>query len=195
VIDGLSERWIMRFGLAVAVAVAVVAAIPAGAQSPRTAAPCGFSLSGTAGTPRVTGPDDLVAWLTVVPQPDSPVDIIAVDLTKMAVSIEGSSYREDRGSEYSVSLRNRSDQPVSQVDGMVLFRVVGQRGDGAGGTGWSWKGTLMPGETVRTVSRSGGGSGRNAEGDVTLSTTVDRVVFKDCVYEPSKSYWSPAAPR
>ncbi len=199
----------MRFALAVAVAFVVIISV-ADAQTP---APCGFQVSNGApapagdnrgmpgrlpdlrtlnplryriGTAQVTGPSVLVARLSVVRQPDSPVEITAIDLTKMAVIVAGSSYRVERGSSYSVALRNRTDQPVYQVEGIVGFRLTGEAGES--GSGWIWKGTLAPGETTQTAIRSGGGTGGGGDGDLILSAVVQRIRFKDCTYLPSRSY-------
>ncbi len=200
----------MRFALAIAaVAVFVALRVDAG----QTPGPCGFQVSNATpapagedrgrsgrlpdlrtliplryriGTAQVTGPSVLVARLSVVPQPDSPVEIAAIDLTKMAVIVAGSSYRVEGGSSYAVALRNRSDQPVYEVQGIVGFRLADEPGES--GMGWIWKGTLAPGETAQTVIRNGGGTGSGGEGELILSGVVQRVRFKDCTYLPSRSY-------
>jgi hypothetical protein len=172
-----------------ALAVVVVVAIPAAAQTPGTSAPCAFALNGTLGTPQVIGPPDLVGRLSIVPQPDSPIEIQAVDMTNMRVHTGGGSYGVDWGSEYTVTLRNRSDQPVYGVAWMVGVRI-GEGGKLEGASGLNWKGTLMPGETILTTARNDGTRGWSADPTdvVTLLARVDRVRFRDCEYLPSRSY-------
>ncbi len=174
----------MRFALA----LAVVVVVRVSAQSPTPLARCGFTLASPSGT-TTSGPQELVGRLFVVPQPDSPVEITAIDLSMMTVTIAGSSYRVNRGSSYAVSLHNRSEQPVYEVEGIVGFRPAEQAGES--GSGWNWKGTLLPGETVQTVVRGGGGTGSGGDADIVLSAVVHRVRFKECTYLPSRSY--PAA--
>jgi hypothetical protein len=176
----------MRFAVSVAVPFSLILGLAVNAEAQKTFAPCGFSVASTSGTPRVTGSPALTALLTLVPQPDSPVEIVSIDLSKMDVSIAGSSYQA-RGSEYRVVMRNRSDQPIREVRGLVGFRI----GDGPddSGSGWVWTGTMPPGQTADAVVRFGGGAGAAAtSGDVTLSVLVQRVDFDGCVYMPSRSY-------
>lgn len=157
------------------------------AQNPAAPAPCKFSVRESAiGMPSILGEQDLVSRFRTVPQADSPAEIDEVDLSRLRLSVAGSSYREDKGSEYAVLLRNRSDAPIYEIRGMLHVNV-GSPGSGTG-SGWIWKGTLMPGEAVRVVTKSGGATGSGPDGDVFLSATVDSVRFADCIYVPSRSY-------
>lgn len=48
---------------------------------------CGFALQGESTHPTVTGPDDILPLVHVVEQPDSPIEIVSVDLTGMSLSV------------------------------------------------------------------------------------------------------------
>jgi hypothetical protein len=167
----------------------IVAVSLVSGQNPSTPAPCTFSLQqATTKTPAILGDHELVGRFRTVYQADSPVEIGEVDLSKLRLFISGPSYREQKGSEYAVVLRNRSDAPVYEMRGM-LHVSVGSPPSGTG-TGWIWKGTLMPGEAVRVVTRSGAATGGGIDGEVFLSAEVDSVKLADCTYTPSRSYSS-----
>jgi hypothetical protein len=107
----------------------------------------------------------------------------------MQSALGASSYQVAARGEYTVMLRNRTDQPIYEVAGIVGFRI-GDRDVAASGNGWLWKGTMLPGDTAQATAQVGGAQGWSADqtDSVTLSAKVDRVRFKDCVYLPSRSY-------
>ena len=178
----------MRFALALMLAVAVV--VVTGAQVVTPPVPCGVSLKdGISAPPKIDGPPDLVARLTVVPQSDSAVEITAVDLSKVAVIVAGSSYQIREGGEYALTLRNRSDQPVHEVGGAILFRIQNHNRSGFGARWLMWRGPVIPPkETVRFVFSSAGWSAGGPDGEVALFAVIEHIKFRDCAYVPSSSY-------
>jgi hypothetical protein len=63
----------------------------------------------------VKGPDDIVPLLYVVEQPDSPIEVVSVDLTGMWLSVSHQQHTERDCAKYRI--RNRSDRNV-HVDGL-----------------------------------------------------------------------------
>ena len=180
--------------VAVALMLAVGFAAVTSAQSPTPPIPCGVSLKDSInGPPKIDGPQDLVARLTVVPQPDSAVEIAAVDFSKVRVIIAGSSYQQQEGGEYALMLRNRSDQPVHEVGGTILFRIGNHKDSGFGQRWLMWRGPVIPpGETVRFVFSSAGWSAGRPDGEVALFAVIEHIKFTDCAYVPSSSHLSAA---
>ena len=85
---------------------------------------CGFAVQGEPAHPTVTGPNDILPLVYVVEQPDSPIEVVSVDLTGMWLSVANDRHTERDCATYKV--RNRSDRPVQafrQRDGGVLRRV------------------------------------------------------------------------
>src|SRR6266481_6559013 len=69
---------------------------------------CKFSVQGDPVRATVTGPEDIVPLVYVVEQPDSPVEIVSVDLEGMWLSVSGEQHAERACSQYKV--HNRSDR-------------------------------------------------------------------------------------
>ncbi len=89
---------------------------------------CKFSVQGDPVRATVTGPEDIVPLVYVVEQPDSPVEIVSVDLEGMWLSVSGEQHAERACSQYKV--HNRSDRIIQRVE---IELSVGGTG-GAGGT-------------------------------------------------------------
>jgi hypothetical protein len=141
---------------------------------------CTFSVQGEPTRPTVTGPDDLVPLVYVVEQPDSPIEIVSVDLEGMWVSVSHEQVTERSCAKYKV--RNRSDRPI-QAFGIEL-RVTNVRGVG-GGSGAQSSSPLAPGQTVEIRSCGGGGQGDAPDNYVRLLVYVGSVNFGDCFCRPS----------
>jgi hypothetical protein len=74
-------------------------------QAPQTADSCRFTLSGELAKPTISGPEDITALVHVVEQPDSPVEILAIDFKDSWLSVAHE--RETR----AASLYHENPQP------------------------------------------------------------------------------------
>ncbi|HEY6384236.1 MAG TPA: hypothetical protein VIX91_00980 [Candidatus Acidoferrum sp.] len=57
------------------------------AQAPQTADSCHFKVSGELAKPTISGPKDITALVHIVEQPDSPVEILAIDFKDSWLSV------------------------------------------------------------------------------------------------------------
>jgi hypothetical protein len=53
---------------------------------------CGFTVQGEPAQPTVQGPDDIAPLVYFVEQPDSPIEVVSVDLTGMWLSVANEQY-------------------------------------------------------------------------------------------------------
>ncbi len=140
---------------------------------------CGFALQGEPTHPTVTGPDDILPLVYVVEQPDSPIEVVSVDLTGMWLSISSEQHTERDCAKYKI--RNRSDRLVQGFGIELMVASVG----GASGFEAQSASPLPPGQTVEVQSCGGGGHGNAPENHVRLLVYVHSVNFGDCFYRPS----------
>ena len=129
---------------------------------------CGFVVEGSSSRPTVTGPDDIAPLVYVVDQPDSPIEIVSVDLSGMWLSVANEQHTERDCASYRV--RNRSNRAIRSFE--VLLQVGGSQG--GGGIGARPSSPLGPGQTVEIESCGGGGHGG-----------VQSIEFGECFYRPS----------
>jgi hypothetical protein len=104
---------------------------------------CGFTVQGEPGHPTVTGPDDIVPLVYVVEQPDSPVEVVSVDLAGMWLSVSHEQHTERDCAKYRI--RNRSDRTVQDFEIMLMLSTIAGAG---GGSGTGSSSPLSPGQTV-----------------------------------------------
>jgi hypothetical protein len=71
-------------------------------QQPDQSDSCGFVVEGSSSRPTVTGPDDIVPLAYVVDQPDSPIEIVSVDLSGMWLSVANEQHTERDCASYRV---------------------------------------------------------------------------------------------
>ena len=140
---------------------------------------CGFVVEGSSSRPTVTGPDDIVPLVYVVDQPDSPIEIVSVDLSGMWLSVANEQHTELDCASFRV--RNRSNRPIRSFE--VLLQVEGVQGGGAFGTRTS--SPLDPGEAIEIKPCGGGGQGGAPGNMVRLLVSVQSVEFGECFYRPS----------
>jgi hypothetical protein len=88
---------------------------------------CGFTVQGEPAHVAVTGPDDIVPLVYVVEQPDSPIEILSVDLQGMWLSVSGEQHVEHVCNKFIA--RNRSDRIVQRFDIELLIQKHG----------WGWR--------------------------------------------------------
>jgi len=145
------------------------------------ASSCGFTVQAESGEPTIKGPDELVPLVHVVDQPDSPIEVVSVDLTGMWLSISHERTTEHFCEKYRV--RNRSDRTVQGFEVMLMLATSGGAGGGSGTLGSS---PLLPGQAVDVESCGiSGGAGSAENNYVRLLVYVEKVDFEDCHYKPS----------
>ena len=142
---------------------------------------CRFVLAGDLSHPTVKGPNDIVPLVYVVDQPDSPLEVVSVDLEGMWLSISNEQHTEQVCAKYTI--RNRSNRTVQKFSVTLQLSTSGGAGGGAGTTSSS---LLAPGQTVDITNSCGvKGNGSAKNNYVRLLVYVDSVDLGDCFYKPS----------
>ena len=93
---------------------------------------CGFTVSGAVAKTTITGPDEIVSLVHIVEQPDSPVEIVAIDFKDSWVSMANE--RETHKLRCTLKIRNRSDRSIRKVGIRIRVATAG------GGGGWEYVG-------------------------------------------------------
>lgn len=151
------------------------------AQQQNSDESCGFVLEEDTTHPTIKGPDDIVPLVYVVEQPDSPVEVLSVDLDEMSLSISNEQHTERDCLKYTI--RNRGNRIVQKFTVMFYLSTAGA---GAVGTGTPSSSPLAPGQTVEITNSCGAnGSGGAPNNYVRLLVYVYSVDFGDCYYKPS----------
>ena len=141
---------------------------------------CRFAVQGEPAQPTVKGPDDIVPLVYVVEQPDSPIEVVSVDLTGMWLSVSREQHTEQDCAKYRI--RNRSDRTVREFEVMLMLSTIAGAGGGSGTVSHS---PLPPGQAVDVESCGTRGNGSAKDDYVRLLVYVDKVDFEDCHYKPS----------
>jgi hypothetical protein len=149
-------------------------------QQPADNAACGFAVQGEPAHAAVVGPDDLVPLVYVVEQPDSPLEILSVDLDGMWLSVADERHQEHMAAKYRI--RNRSDRTIQNFDINLTISTGGSLG---GGIGIGASSSLAPGQTVEITAGHGNGDGGAPGNHVKLLVFVDSVEFNGCHYAAS----------
>jgi hypothetical protein len=100
--------------------------------------------------PAIIGDESVTSRIHVLTQPESPVEVFAVDFTRMRFLTGGGWFT--LAGPYTFDVLNRSTVAVKEIRPLVFVRTQ----DGGGGGGLHWKGTLSPGATVRIYGRHDG---------------------------------------
>jgi hypothetical protein len=140
---------------------------------------CKFSVQGDPVQATVTGPEGIMPLVYVVEQPDSPVEIVSVDLEGMWLSVSGEQHSERDCAKYKI--HNRSDRVIQRFETMLSVGGTG----GAGGGRAINASPLAPGQTTEIKACSGGGNGGAPGNHVRVLIYVYSVDFGDCFYRPS----------
>ena len=156
-------------------------------QAPQGADSCHFTVSGEPAKPTISGPQDVTALVHVVEQPDSPVEILAIDFKDSWVSVAHE--RETEHLRCTMKIRNRSGQRVKALS-LAVIVASASGGPGTGfegppgsrGQGWS----LAPGQEADITVCGGGGSGGALGNHIRILVYVGRVDWDGCFYVPSK---------
>jgi len=148
-------------------------------QQQRDDGACKFTVQGDPVHATVTGPEDILPLVYVIDQPDSPVEIVSVDLEGMWLSVSGEQHTERDCAQYEV--HNRSDRNIQRFELMLNVNA----GSGGGGSGAQSSSPLASGQTVEIKACGVRGSGGAPGNHVRLLVFVRSVDFGDCLYRPS----------
>jgi len=141
---------------------------------------CKFSVQDNSVHPTVTGPADILPLVYVVEQPDSPLEIISVDLKGTELSVSDEHYTVRDCAKYRV--HNRSDRVIQRFG--VALRL-NDAGGGSTGMLDHNHAALTPGQTAEVGSCNGGGHGGATGNHVRLVVSVEAIDFGECFYRPS----------
>jgi hypothetical protein len=134
----------------------------------------------------ISGPEDIVAMTHVIEQPDSPVEILAIDLKDSFVSVVNERYTEQL--RCTARIHNRSDQPIRGFDLAVRVSSI-SASIGAGGGGLlNRKENLAPGQEMEIQGCGGQGSGGAPGNHVLILAFIGAVGTEDSTYLPSLRY-------
>jgi hypothetical protein len=140
---------------------------------------CGFTVQGESRHATVAGPDDIVPLVYMVEQPDSPIEIVSVDLQGIWLSVSNEQHTKQGCAKYRV--HNRNDRVIQQFDVEIMVSGI----SGAGGSEAHSSSPLAPGQTVEIKACGGGGHGGAPRNHVRLLVSVRSVDFGDCLYRAS----------
>lgn len=172
--------------LAPVIAIAVSAASTGVAH--RTSA-CTFVISAQNGEPEIAGDNEAARRAWVMTQPDSPLAILRVDLSDVALYAGDGYY--SRSGRHVVDVKNISDKVITEAQ--VMVRVAFSVASG-GGSGMKLGRPLQPGEQARIEWKSGSGRGSHGtEREVSVVALVREVQTAACTYRPSQAWPSVAS--
>lgn len=156
--------------------------VPSNLHQPEQLESCHFTVSGETIKPIITGPDAITPLVYIVDQPDSPVQIVSMDLTGSVLSVANDRFTYKSCS--TIKVRNRSDQTVS---GLEVGDLISSHGFGPGSGFSSLHGPdIAPGQETEIKLCGGGGSGDAGANQVRIFAFVEKVGINKCVYLPSK---------
>jgi hypothetical protein len=155
-------------------------------QQPEDRDSCRFKVSESTTKPSITGPEDIVAMTYVIEQPDSPVEVLAMDFKDSFLSVAHERVTEEL--RCTAKIRNRSDQSIRGVDISVLVASGGSAvGAGLIPRAGNWSG-LAPGQEKEIQGCGGHGTGSAHDNLVHVLVFVSQVDTGDCSYLPSRRY-------
>ena len=159
--------------------------IAACAAPPQQGSGCRYSLVQAHPVAEVAGKSEAAARASVAVQPDSPLAIVRVDLSDVALTAGAGSFT--RSGRHIVDVRNVSDTVIT---GARVWVMVGFDPRSGVGSGARLRRSLQPGEQARLEWRSGSGRGTDGAGrDVSVVALVHEVHIGGCTYRPA-SAWS-----
>ena len=117
----------MKFFFALVGLGSLALGVPPTLQQPEPVDSCHFTVSGETTKPTITGPEDITPLVYIIEQPDSPVEIVSMDLTGYVLSVtqERFTFKDC----WTMKVHNRSDQ---SVNGLEVMELISSRGFGPG---------------------------------------------------------------
>lgn len=137
---------------------------------------CNFNVEKNSVKTSVTEPDKFTSLVYIVEQPDSPLELVSVDLSDMKIWIIDDRYEWSNCAR--IRVRNRSERTIQRLSLDLEFNV----GGGFGAVGHS---ALPSGQTTDIDACNGGGHGRPTPAPLKFLISVEKVEFAGCVYRPS----------
>jgi hypothetical protein len=169
------------FFASLTVALVAMQAIP---RTPPGEQACAFRLFKPPTRLSLVGSPDLVRRARVLPQPDSPVAVLSVDLSQLVLTTGGSSY--DYDGKFGIQIRNVSDRVIKSA--MVSLLFWSELEGGGRHTGLNH--ALAPGDAAWLA---GGGNGyawrlgHDMDENLELRVAVESVEIDGCIYRPAQA--------
>ena len=144
---------------------------------------CSFGKLAPRPAPEILGSPDLVARTQVLLQPDSPVAILRVDVSRVRLFTAPGSY--EATGVYSLDVQNISRVPLTDVNVWVSVWL----GAAAGAAGKKLGRPLRPGEVAHIEWKGGTGRGSDVtQLEAELIAFVDTVKTGTCTFKPSQAW-------
>jgi hypothetical protein len=146
---------------------------------------CGFIVQGEASRLTVAGPDNIAQLVHVVEQPDSPIEIVSVDLQGTSLSVSDEEYTTQYAMQSCATyiVHNRSDRNIKTLD----LELLVSSGDGGSTHRARSSSPLASGQTVEVKACPGTLAGTAPrKSHLGLLVSVESVDFGDCFYRPSQ---------
>jgi len=148
-------------------------------QEPKTATDCDFKVPESRSNGKaalVTGPEEVVRLIHVIEQPDSPIQILEIDLTGTILTVDNE--RANWQPKCTIKVRNRSDRTVEWVSVSIGGVLVGSQSND--------RPINLPSGHETEFKGCGGGRSRTARvNEASIFVLVSYVSFDTCAYEPS----------
>ena len=147
-------------------------------------ADCRFSISHAAEPAAIIGVADATVPAFIMRQPDSPLAIMAADLSGVSMTAAPGAFT--RSGRHVVDVKNVSTSVITQA--RILVKTGVSSGSGVG-SGAKLSRPLQPGEQTRIEWRSGNGRGSDRAGrEVFVMVLIEEVQTPGCTFKPSQSW-------
>ena len=145
---------------------------------------CAFTISHAGAPAQVLGSNEATSRASVMTQRDSPLAIVAADLSGVALTAGSGSF--ERSGRHVLDVKNVSDKVITKARVTVMVGF----GPGSGvGSGFKLQRPLAPGEQTRLEWKSGLGRGSEATSEgVSVVALVEEVQISGCLYRPSQTW-------
>jgi len=121
----------------------------------------------------------------VIEQPDSPIEILAMDFKDTFVSVSNELFSEQL--RCTAKVRNRSDQSIRGFD-IAAYVTATAAFAGAGIIAPGGRQSLAPGQETEITACGGKGNGGAPGNRARIVVFVSAVAMDGCSYMPSKRY-------
>jgi hypothetical protein len=149
-----------------------------------TKAACAFRVPKELPRSSLIGSHDLVRRVRVLPQPDSPITVLSVDVSQLQLNTVSSSY--DYDGRFGIRIRNISDRVIKSA--IVSLSFWSETGGAGRLTNLNHR--LAPGDAVWLAGGGDGGAwrlGHDMEESLELRFAVESVAMDGCTYRPAQA--------